>query len=89
VPKEVDVAYGVVIEELVEKAETCSDRLGSIIYTGTVSTSLALLKSVLEDRFENCRDCPRMTSMRDKMAMIILFSSYQLDEFKLESRGKS
>jgi hypothetical protein len=89
VPKEVDINYGIVVKELVEKAETASDRLASFVYTGTVSTSLASLNSVLEDRFEKCRDRPRLTLIRKKLAMIILFRSDQLDEFQLESRGKS
>jgi hypothetical protein len=89
VPKEVDIDYGIVIKELVEKAKTASDRLASLIYTGTVSTSLDSLDSVLEDRFETCRDRRQMKSMCKKLGMIVLFRSEQLDEFQLESRGKS
>jgi hypothetical protein len=94
VPREVSVVYGVVVRKLVAEAKTASEILASLIYTGTVSTSLASLIEALKARFDEC--CCRMkkclAGMKLKpedLGLVILFSSQQLDGFHLESTSKS
>jgi hypothetical protein len=86
-PKAVNVIYGVVVKELVDKANMCSDRLASLIYTGTVSADLETLIAALKARFEEC--CRRMKLKPEDFGLVILFSSEQLAEFPIESPGKS